>query len=375
MVFFQRIFRILKVYVLTILKKYAIINQKLSRPSVSKGVKMQLLPNLNKQIRQDIINGKFHDILPSIRMLAQEYKAGESTIKLALKDLKEDGFLIGHQGKCIRVNAKAVNNPFFMKNIVFFIKLPRLGLSLYTVVIESLREYFETSGANVHLVSSLKQLKACRFEVDLLIATELNHEEMTFISETYPPEMIIILNQTEENYSCIGTDNFLAGYHAMEYLHQEKGHTNIGFLGKYLDYKVSHCKTRLEGAMEYSRRHPEVKIVSADVKKFQSSENAIDDLFFKGGKISAIFAAMDILAIGILSYAANRNISVPEQLAVLGFDNSPLCSHTVPALSTYQEDSDNISFSLMKLSREKLQQKNQIKHEFFCPKLIERHSV
>lgn len=375
MVFFQRIFRILKVCILTIFKKYAIINQKLSRLSVNKGVKMQLLPNLNKQIRQDIINGKFHDILPSIRMLAQEYKAGESTIKLALKALKEDGFLTGHQGKCIRVNPKAVNNHFFQKNIIFFIKLPRLGLQLYSVVMESLREYFEISGANIHLISSLKQLKACRFEIDLLIAAETNDAEFQFISEQYPPEIIILLNQIIENYSCVGTDNFLAGYNAIKYLHQNKGHTNIGFLGKYLDYKTSHCKTRLEGAAAYFKEHPEINLVSSDINHFSDSASAIDDLFVREVKITAIFAAMDILAIGILSYAANKNISIPEQLAVLGFDNSPLCSYTVPALSTFQEDSDNISFALIKLAREKLQNNNGIKHELYCPQFIERNSV
>ena len=88
-----------------------------------------------------------------------------------------------------------------------------------------------------------------------------------------------------------------------------------------------------------------------------------------------LFAAMDILAIGILSYAANKNISIPEQLAVLGFDNSPLCSYTVPALSTFQEDSDNISFALIKLARKKLQNNREIKHELYCPQFIERSSV
>ena len=79
-------------------------------------------------MQQDIISGVFNDVLPPIRLLAQHYNVGESTMKLSLKHLKENGYLIGQQGKCISVNPLAINNHFFQKNIIVYIKLPRLGL-------------------------------------------------------------------------------------------------------------------------------------------------------------------------------------------------------------------------------------------------------
>ena len=60
---------------------------------------MVLIHDLNKKMQQDILNGVFEDTLPSIRLLAEKYHVGISTMKLSLKQLKEDGFLIGHQGK------------------------------------------------------------------------------------------------------------------------------------------------------------------------------------------------------------------------------------------------------------------------------------
>ena len=146
---------------------------------------MVLIHDLNKKMQQDILNGMFSDTLPSIRLLAQKYNVGTSTMKLSLKRLKEDGFLTGHQGKCIHVNPLAAGNHFFKKNIVLFIKLHRLQQMLYARVLESLRSTFETNGANIHLINSIQQLKSCNFEVDIIIATETKGEELQFITENF----------------------------------------------------------------------------------------------------------------------------------------------------------------------------------------------
>ena len=144
---------------------------------------MVLLPDLNQKMQQDIIDGVFKDTMPSIRQLALHYKVGESTMKLSLKQLKADSYLIGHQGKCIKVNPQASNNPFFCKNIIFFIKLPRLEQNLYAQIIESLRMTFETYGAYVHLINSVQQLKSCRFDIDILIAAEIKGDDLQYIAE------------------------------------------------------------------------------------------------------------------------------------------------------------------------------------------------
>jgi DNA-binding LacI/PurR family transcriptional regulator len=49
---------------------------------------------------------------------------------------------------------------------------------------------------------------------------------------------------------------------------------------------------------------------------------------------TAIVCSTDQLAIGVLHGAASRGIRVPEQLSVTGFDDLPLSSFTVPALTT-----------------------------------------
>jgi DNA-binding LacI/PurR family transcriptional regulator len=49
---------------------------------------------------------------------------------------------------------------------------------------------------------------------------------------------------------------------------------------------------------------------------------------------TAVIAATDILAIGVLHEAHERGIRVPDDLSVTGFDDIPLAAFTVPALTT-----------------------------------------
>lgn len=49
---------------------------------------------------------------------------------------------------------------------------------------------------------------------------------------------------------------------------------------------------------------------------------------------SAIFAANDMLGMGVLRAAAERGVRVPQQLSVIGFDDIELCRYVYPALSS-----------------------------------------
>jgi DNA-binding LacI/PurR family transcriptional regulator len=49
---------------------------------------------------------------------------------------------------------------------------------------------------------------------------------------------------------------------------------------------------------------------------------------------TAVIASTDVLAIGVLHEAHTRNIRVPEDLSVTGFDDIPVAAFTVPALTT-----------------------------------------
>jgi LacI family transcriptional regulator len=51
---------------------------------------------------------------------------------------------------------------------------------------------------------------------------------------------------------------------------------------------------------------------------------------------TALFVTSDEVAFGVLAALHKRGVSVPDDIAVVGFDDSPLARFTIPALTTVQ---------------------------------------
>ena len=58
------------------------------------------------------------------------------------------------------------------------------------------------------------------------------------------------------------------------------------------------------------------------------------ELFDRRDRPTAIFAVNDLIALGAIQAAASRQIRIPEELSIVGFDDIPMASHSTPALTT-----------------------------------------
>lgn len=90
---------------------------------------------------------------------------------------------------------------------------------------------------------------------------------------------------------------------------------------------------------------------------------------------TAVFAVSDLYAIELMAFFQERGIRVPEDISVVGFDDSPLCSYCSPALTTVKQDvalrAENAVSMLQKLKNGS-QEKGTIK---IPVTLVERKSV
>jgi DNA-binding LacI/PurR family transcriptional regulator len=66
----------------------------------------------------------------------------------------------------------------------------------------------------------------------------------------------------------------------------------------------------------------------------KDAQDAIDSLLMDGVHFDAVFAGDDESASGVLRALRWAGIQVPEQVSVVGFDDSNLASHLVPQLTT-----------------------------------------
>jgi LacI family transcriptional regulator len=71
--------------------------------------------------------------------------------------------------------------------------------------------------------------------------------------------------------------------------------------------------------------------------KYAEVEDAMKELMKKRNKPDAIFAGSDKLTIGCLKYLKEREIKVPDNVAVIGFSNTDLTDLIDPPLSVIRQ--------------------------------------
>ena len=75
-------------------------------------------------------------------------------------------------------------------------------------------------------------------------------------------------------------------------------------------------------------------LVTHSLFTYAAGREVAGQLLDRDDRPSAIFAACDEIALGILEEARRRSIRVPEDLSLIGFDDSFLASRSAPPLTT-----------------------------------------
>ncbi len=69
----------------------------------------------------------------------------------------------------------------------------------------------------------------------------------------------------------------------------------------------------------------------------RSGEDAMTRLLARRRDLDAVFAASDLMAAGAMRSLRRAGLRVPDDVAVIGFDDDPLARFTQPPLSTIRQ--------------------------------------
>jgi len=89
---------------------------------------------------------------------------------------------------------------------------------------------------------------------------------------------------------------------------------------------------------------------------------------------SAIFAGNDLMAIGALAALSERGLTVPGDISLVGFDDSPGTDFLVPALTTVRQDFVELGRRSIEVLLE-LMNEGLPAHHLLAPTLVERSST
>lgn len=151
---------------------------------------------------------------------------------------------------------------------------------------------------------------------------------------------VVLVNNRMAGFDlpCVVSDERGGVRQAVEHL-MERGHRRIGMLaGRFAPYITGERYSAFLEVMEdhgLPVRDEDIKLCNPNVS--DATQIALE-LLDRPDRPSAVFAANDIIAAATLKAAARLHLRVPEDLAVVGYDDSTACALTEPELTSVHID-------------------------------------
>lgn len=138
-------------------------------------------------------------------------------------------------------------------------------------------------------------------------------------------------------YATVGSDNRMGGELAAAHL-LDSGRRRLAFLGNRRLLEISQ---RFEGFVAAHERRGLAWDPSLVVDaRFEPEEARRDTLplVHRAPHLDGVVAASDLIAISMIQLLNEAGRATPEQVGVVGFDDTPVAAHTSPPLTTIRQD-------------------------------------
>lgn len=115
----------------------------------------------------------------------------------------------------------------------------------------------------------------------------------------------------------------------------ELGHTRIGFVAGPEGFRSAQEREQgfLEGLAD-AGLSADPAIMAGGTYRFESGKAAGEKLLSAKAPPTAVFSSNDEMAAGVLHAARERGLNVPEDLSIIGFDDTATAAHIWPPLTT-----------------------------------------
>ncbi len=252
-------------------------------------------------------------------------------------------------------------------------------------ILDGMMQSASENGYNITLFTRLPSGEESRYlsqfldrSIDglCLIAPALRNPIPKDLLLTHLPFLVVGADYSDKSISWIDVDNEEGARIAMEYLIQ-RGHTRIAHLAG--EKAQRSAQLRWNGycsALEKHQLPNEPTYLHWCNYDQAEGYRYAKRLLQRSDRPTAIFAADDLIALGVLEAAQELGLRVPKDLSVIGFDDIPKAQYTHPPLTTIQQPMREIG---VRAARWLIKQANTKRVEplqlLIKPKLKERGSV
>ncbi|MBB5610150.1 MULTISPECIES: LacI family DNA-binding transcriptional regulator [unclassified Janthinobacterium] len=168
----------------------------------------------------------------------------------------------------------------------------------------------------------------------ILLGQGSHNEAVHFLQKAGLPLVVWGAQEPGANYIVVGSDNRNGGASAAGRL-LEQGRKQVIFLG---DVDHAEMRERCAGFIDAAHGQAKVHIVRPKAFTFEAGFDSVMALLNKNGAIyDGLFAVSDLLAMGAIRALSETGLRVPEDISVIGYDNTPSAASFMPPLSSVHQ--------------------------------------
>lgn len=210
-----------------------------------------------------------------------------------------------------------------------------------------------------------------------ILAGEVSEDIIEYFNRQQIP--IVLLNNKSDDQVSVISDNYYGAGEGLRYL-LKKGHRKIAMVqGVFSPYIMEQSKRAYMDVMKAHGIKESETFMSEIKAEYNTAIEYVNRLISKTDKKdwpSAFFCTNDTIAVGVVKALIRLGFKVPDDFAVLGYDDSVLATAIEPALTTVQVPKKLMGEKAVECLQELINNKDGIKTvNMFRPQLIIRGSA
>lgn len=272
------------------------------------------------------------------RVLNSPDKVSDDTREKVLAAINALGFVPRADARARSLKSAGrigVVTPFFtapsfvqrLRGIAAALSSTNYELVIYTVdTVDRLKDYIDT----LPLVGNLSGM--------IFISLKLSGDQRARLLES--SISTVLIEYPEDDFSTVEIDDIEGGRMAADYL-VKKGHCQIAFMGDtdIPEYGIHPISLRLVGFRQALEDYGiPLNHVFLTPYSHEEARKAAEKILREPDPPTAIFAATDLQAIGAIRAARELGMRIPQDLAILGFDDLDIAEYV--GLSTIRQPLD-----------------------------------
>jgi len=189
-----------------------------------------------------------------------------------------------------------------------------------------------------HATAWARELSAAGRQAVITVTSELAAADLTALSRVRIPLVVIDpFDLPKARVTSVGSTNFLGGLAATRHL-LDLGHRRIAYLGGPAAAACNQARVHgYRGAMESAGAPVPDGCVRTGTFLYEDGVEQGGALLDLPQPPTAIFGGSDETAVGIIEAARTRGLRIPEDLSVVGFDDTPVARFASPPLTTVRQ--------------------------------------